>query len=205
MVIVSQPKPSALGALPDLLAHYDTTQILTNGQTAAHDSFRELTRQAAEQSLNLMSVTAGHTIVTSDGVQIMVLSPTAPIPADDDFDDAALVVRVTYGDTSFLIMPELSPQAEQALVKSRWYFKSTVLVLPSHGHKKVNSPDFLRKADPQVAVAMVAAGNRSNLPHQETQERLAVLGDVPLFRTDRNGTIEMVTNGQRLWLYTESE
>jgi len=57
---------------------------------------------------------------------------------------------------------------------------------------------------PQVAVISVGVDNAYGHPNAETLTRL---GTSPakdsIFRTDVNGTVELITDGRRLWVRTE--
>jgi competence protein ComEC len=76
-----------------------------------------------------------------------------------------------------------------------------VLELPARGSDKANPAAFLQKVHPQIAVVSVGAGNRAGLPDPAVQSRLQTLTGATLYRTDKNGTIEMVTDGHTLWIY----
>jgi competence protein ComEC len=57
----------------------------------------------------------------------------------------------------------------------------------------------LSAVDPQVAVVSAGADNRFGHPAPEVLSRYAEQG-IPVLRTDELGTIEFVTDGQRLWV-----
>ena len=57
--------------------------------------------------------------------------------------------------------------------------------------------------DPAYAVISVGAENRFGHPQEAALDRLAHLGEVEILRTDEQGTVEFVTDGQRLWVQTE--
>jgi competence protein ComEC len=200
MLIVTQPKSSVINALPALLDRYDVGLVLTNGQTAESDEYRALVRAWGSKQ---MSVAAGYHLETDDGVTLEILHPQALPDAEADPDQEALVLRVSYGETSFLITPELDASAEKELLEAGWYAGSTVLVLPAHGSDKANPDWFLQAVHPQAAVAMVEAGNRTELPASGTLDRLQTLSAGPVYRTDQQGTVEMVTDGRTLWVYPE--
>ena len=208
LVLVSQPKSSAIGAVPALLENYRPSLILTNGQTAASESIQALLAMAGTHSWPVHTVTAGYTIRTSDGIEIMILYPP-PLPPDQitnkTLDEMPLVIRVQYKNTSLLVVPEISEGVRDDLIHSPAYFESTIVVLPSHGHRRVNTIEFLHKVKPRVAIVMVAAGNRSDLPHTETLTRLASEGDPKVFRTDQHGTTEIITDGNQMWIYPETQ
>ena len=61
--------------------------------------------------------------------------------------------------------------------------------------------EFLAVVNPQLAVISVGADNRFGHPGDEVMERLEEkLGSENIYRTDRHGTIEFITDGERLWV-----
>jgi competence protein ComEC len=68
-----------------------------------------------------------------------------------------------------------------------------------HGSKYSTSPEFLSAVDPQVAVISVGEGNTFGHPSDEI---LARLNGMEVYRTDERGTITFSTDGERLWVKT---
>lgn len=203
MLIITQPKSSAIDALPALLDRYEIQSVLTNGQTTDRDSYQALDRIWRARGTSVVAVSAGYRLVSDDNITLEVLHPQGPPGANADVEDTGLVLRISYGDTSFLITTDLSARAEETMLSAGWYVGSTVLLLPAHGNPTANSAVFLRAAQPQVTVVTVGAGNRSGLPAPETINRLREATSGPLYRTDQHGTVEMVTDGHTLWVSTE--
>ncbi len=203
MLIVTQPRTSSTAALPALLDHYRVEQVLYTGHDSDSDAYTALVRAWEKHDIDVLHVSAGYRVVTGDGLILEILHPQSPPAPDDDDDTTAMIIRARYGNTSFLIMPVIDEKAEAALVNAGWYAGSTVLELPAHGRAEVNSEAFLQMISPQVGVVGVAAGNRAGLPATETVERLHTLTGQTLYRTDQHGTVEMVTDGDTLWIYTE--
>lgn len=54
--------------------------------------------------------------------------------------------------------------------------------------------------NPQVVVTSISAANLAGLPDAEVLQ--ALLG-YSLLRTDQNGWIELITDGERLWVKVE--
>jgi len=66
-------------------------------------------------------------------------------------------------------------------------------------------PQFLVAADPEVAVISVGADNSFGHPSLEVVERLIDrVGEDNIYRTDEDGTIEFITDGERLWVKADS-
>ncbi|HVO71866.1 MAG TPA: ComEC/Rec2 family competence protein [Aggregatilineaceae bacterium] len=203
MLIITQPKNSVIDALPALLDRYEIKSVLTNGQTGDSDSYEALARLWQARGTRVLAVSAGYRLVTGDHVTLEILHPQVLPVANADIEDASMVIRVSFGDASFLITSDLSARAEDIMLRAGWYIGSTVLMLPAHGSPTANTAVFLRAAQPQVAVATVGAGNRSGLPAPETVEMLREVTSGPLYRTDQQGTVEMTTDGHMLWIATE--
>jgi protein involved in polysaccharide export with SLBB domain len=56
---------------------------------------------------------------------------------------------------------------------------------------------FIRAVSPNLAVISVGQDNKYGHPATEVLERL---NDIDVLRTDENGTIELFTDGQTLWM-----
>jgi len=70
-----------------------------------------------------------------------------------------------------------------------------------HGSETSTSLQFLVAVDPEVAVISVGTDNTFGHPGPEVVERLIDrLGEDNVYRTDENGTVELITDGERLWV-----
>lgn len=70
---------------------------------------------------------------------------------------------------------------------------------PSWGGATSLTPRFLREASPQLVIISVGE-NTFGHPAPET---LAKLSSLTILHTDEEGTIEVVTDGERYWVVTE--
>jgi len=79
-----------------------------------------------------------------------------------------------------------------------------VLKVAHHGSKTSATPQFLAVVAPEVDVISVGANNTFGHPSPEVVERLEEkLGKNKVYLTSKNGTIEFITDGERLWLNAE--
>jgi competence protein ComEC len=77
-----------------------------------------------------------------------------------------------------------------------------VLKAAHHGSCSSTSPEFLEAVEPQVVVISVGADNDFGHPCADVLERLEGR-DVPAYRTDERGTVEVVSDGTQVWVETE--
>ena len=76
----------------------------------------------------------------------------------------------------------------------------TALLLAESGYAPANPPGWIEKLNPRVVLLSVAAGDWQGLPSPET---LQAVQDYNLLRTDRNGWIQLSTDGEQLWVEVE--
>ena len=69
------------------------------------------------------------------------------------------------------------------------------LLLAENGYAPANPPGLIARLRPQVALLSVAPGDRQGMPDPET---LQALEGYTLLRTDRNGWIEITTDGEQM-------
>ena len=93
----------------------------------------------------------------------------------------SVVLHITDGDVTFLL-----PGDKEDI--ERWEAK--ILVVPNHGSAGVKLGNL-----PEVALISVGQNNRYNYPTQETLDLFESAG-VHVYRTDQDGTITIVSDGQ---------
>ncbi|MCC7448961.1 MAG: ComEC/Rec2 family competence protein [Anaerolineae bacterium] len=199
MLIVTQPRPAAITALPPLLERYTVKTVITNGQRAGNGPYRVLATTLAQAGAPVLAVTAGYQVQTSDGLTLAVLNPPQPPDARTGWDDAPLILRLTYGSASFLLMPELSERGMQAARQAADDWHATVIQLPSNGAAKANPTDWLDTLTPQAVVILAEPGDRTAQPADSVIQNLKDRG-VPIYRTDTQGTVAVATDGAQLWI-----
>jgi competence protein ComEC len=110
-----------------------------------------------------------------------------------------LILRLSYGDASFLLTTDLTEKGVKDALATGYIRQATVLQLASNGGEKENPDEWIKAADPQIAVVEAEQGNKSAQPASTVLDRLRA---IPIYRTDLQGTIEMATDGKQIWIST---
>ena len=71
-----------------------------------------------------------------------------------------------------------------------------------HGSDTSTSAEFLVAVDPRVAVISVGAENPFGHPTPEVMARLERRLGEDIYLTSEGGTVELITDGDRLWVET---
>jgi competence protein ComEC len=198
VLFITQPDVFQFGALPAVLARYNTGIVLQNGQDNLSEAYIELQEALADRQV--MPVTAGYTLDVDDGVRVEVLHPQRQPELGEHLGEGSLVLRISYGEISFLLTSQVNVDGQVAILDSPHWPLATVMQMPHHGASRSLDSDFLAAVQPQAVVLQSDRANLLGHPHGDT---LAMLGEIPLYRTDQNGVIHFWTDGQQLWVQTQ--
>ena len=119
-------------------------------------------------------------------------------------NDQSLVLRISYGQTSFLLPGDIDAASENKIIENQDEIKSQVLKSAHHGSNTSSSKAFLERVSPQVVVISVGEGNVYGFPSQEILELYKEIG-ATIFRTDEQGAIEISSDGQKISVRTAIE
>jgi competence protein ComEC len=206
MVVLTHPHQDHLAGLIEVLKHYRVEKVLYPDLDYASPLYNEWLGLIAVNEIDSSIAGAGQRIDMGDGVIIDVLSPPALYfsGTQSDVDNNGIVLRISDGNVSFLLTADIMKEAESVLLSERADLACTVLKVAHHGSDTSTTPEFLAVASPQLAVIFTGADNKFGHPDEDVLERLAqVVGEDNIYRTDRQGTIEFITDGERLWVVME--
>ena len=118
---------------------------------------------------------------------------TDSILDQDNLNLSSIIIRLEYGENSFLFMGDAEEENEEQI---SWP-KTDVLKVGHHGSNTSSSEKFIQEVQPKYSIIMVGKDNSYKLPKQETIEKLNNIGS-KIYRTDENGTIEIISNGENI-------
>ena len=120
-----------------------------------------------------------------------------------DTNDYSIVIRLDYGETSFVFTGDATFESEEQMLKANpsSAFKCNVLKLGHHGSRTSTSEEFLAACDPDMAIISCGEGNSYGHPTQEVLDRLDN-ANVPFLRTDFEGTIILYSNKNEVYRLT---
>ena len=120
-----------------------------------------------------------------------------PLEDYDNLNDDSLVMRLEYGDTSFLFTGDMTSKAEKDLINDGADLRCDVLKVGHHGSSGSSCYQFLYEAQPGIGVISCEKGNSYGHPHEETLSRLND-ADVTVYRTDLEGSIVIFSDGMKV-------
>jgi competence protein ComEC len=109
------------------------------------------------------------------------------------------VIKIVYGETSFLFTGDVERKTENFLFEHYGSFlKSDVLKIPHHGSNTSSSKDFIESVKPRFALVSSGIGNKFNHPSPRVIKRLKESG-VKILRTDKNAAVFLRSDGKNIY------
>ena len=196
-VICTHAHEDHVGGLPSVLSVYPTAAVYAPTRTYSSNIFDDFLYYTDQQRLEVTIPAPGDTLTVGDAV----LTVLGPVQSYAETNDTSIVVRLDYGDTSFLFTGDMEVAAENNML-DYWsdnsdIFHVDVLKVGHHGSDTSTGYRFLYEVDPTYGVIPVGKDNSYGHPHAEPLSRLRDAG-VTLLRTDELGHILAVSDGKEI-------
>ncbi len=194
--VISHPQADHMGGLVYLLEHMPVAEIWDTSNRHSSQLYGRLKGLADSLGVPVRRLTSGE-VVQLGAVDVFVLSPdTLQLAHARNMNDASLVLKVRYGDTSLLLMGDAERIVELRLLAYGDFLQSDWLKAGHHGAGTSSTPAFLKACRPAGAVVSVGEGNPFRHPSAEVMTRLQETARV-VHRTDRDGALVLRSDGRR--------
>ncbi|MEZ4539891.1 MAG: DNA internalization-related competence protein ComEC/Rec2 [Chloroflexota bacterium] len=204
VVIATHPDADHIAGLVDVIERYQVSMLITNGADPADDPDYAALLAAAEARGSVVHVARkGEVLLLDEGVRLEIIH-AGKDGGMEDRNDASVVARLRYGELTVLLTGDAGGAAEAAMLRDGEPLTATVLKAGHHGANTSSSEAFLRVVSPQVMIISAGRGNSYGHPHPAMLARAAAVGATVL-RTDELGTLELTSDGTRVWWMAEHE
>ncbi len=193
VIVATHVDADHIGGLSGALNYASVGTAYCPVTTGTTETFQSFVKYLAQRGKQITVPTAGESFALG-GAQVQILGP---LHRAEDSNDNSIVLKVSFGATSFLFTGDAERAEEQDLLNAGVNLQSTVLKVGHHGSDTSTSYPFLRAVAPQYAVISVGAGNSYGHPTEAVLLRLRD-ADVTTFRTDMQGEITAVSDGQTI-------
>lgn len=195
LIISTHPDSDHLGGLIEVVKRYKVNKILTTSVNSDTKEFEEWERVIQEKNIPVQIAKAGQIITLSKNVKMEVVSPSEDYENKnvEDLNHTSIVNRLVFGDLEILFTGDAEEKRERELLLSGVNLDADILKVGHHGSKKSTTSEFIKAVSPEVAIIQVGENNRYNHPTKEVLERLA---GITIYRNDKNGRIEVKSNGR---------
>lgn len=189
IVVATHPDADHIGGLIPVLDNMTIEQFYDSGKVHTSQTFEEMLTRIDEKNIPYHVPKIGDDIEFDKGVNVKVLN--ANDQATDN-NDASIVLKMTYGNVSFLLTGDAGVALEKEMLQ--YDVKATVLKAGHHGSNTSSSEEFIQAVKPEVTILSYGKDNKYGHPHAEIVDRLQAIGS-KIYATVDLGTITVSTDG----------
>ncbi len=131
----------------------------------------------------------------SDEVQQQII-------ATEDHNARSIVLYLEFGKFDALLTGDAPIATELALVNQHLIQPINALKVGHHGAKTSTSTQFLKNSKPELSLISCGLNNQYDHPDVEVVSNLEEWSG-RLLRTDLQGSVELVTDGEKYWLFVD--
>ncbi|CAN5125959.1 ComEC/Rec2 family competence protein [soil metagenome] len=204
-VIESHPDKDHIGGLAEVINRYDVGLFMEPGVESPSRIDDGLRSRVQAKNIQGILARRGLTLDFGDGVKFVVLFPNQDVSSWET-NDASIVGKLVYGESSFLLTGDSTKKSEYLLLGlDKTILKSTVLKAGHHGSRTSSSVPYIQVVKPEYAVISAGKDNSYGHPHKETIDELNSVGAKIISTEDTKygkglGTILFETDGYSLIL-----
>ena len=182
-----------LGGLVKCLDNFEVEHVLGSDYVHTSDLFNTFMNTATAHAIIVEYPSVGDTYEFGTGSFTVM----APDGISQNSNDNSVVIRLVNGNNSFMFMGDAEETSEQDMISTGMNLDCDVLSVGHHGSASSTTWDFLEATSPSYAVISCGINNQYNHPSADTMGRLSDMG-IPVFRTDKQGTIIAVSDGTNI-------
>lgn len=211
VMVLTHPHADHLTGLISVLKRYEVIHYFTENVKNDTAIYKRLQSILADKKITAKFTFSGDRIDFSDKTKLLTVWPDEnwfnnQRPEDITNDNISLdvngfsvVQKLSYGNFNALLTADAGVLIEDKIAKL--VGKVDVLKVPHHGSKSGMSDYFLTGIKPSLAVISVATKNRYGHPSKTALDLLQKY-NIKTLQTDKNGEIEVVSDGKTFNVYT---
>ena len=192
-VVFTHPDSDHIGNADYVVQNYTIKNIIMPDKVSTTKTYERMIDAIENSQATVIKAEPGYEFYLGALLNTIL----APNDDYDDPNDASVVIKSTFGDTSIMLTGDAEKESEADMVKlySKDVLDCDVLKVGHHGSRTSTSQAFLDAVDPTIALISCGEGNKYGHPLPETLQRLEKKG-IKIYRTDKDGSIVLRTDGK---------
>ena len=191
-VIGTHAHEDHIGGMDNIIKNFEIKHFYMPNVEVDMITYQEIKKELQKKNILYETPKLDNTLTLSNA-KIKVLS----IGDDkEDINSTSIVLKVTYQNTSYLLMADATSDVEQKILNKN--IQSDLIKIGHHGSNHSSSATFLNKVKPKYAIISVGTPNDYGFPKKVTLDKLERIG-ANILRTDELGTIIASSDGNNIY------
>ncbi|MFB6117969.1 lamin tail domain-containing protein [Halosegnis sp.] len=197
-----------IGGNAAVIDYYETEAngigaVYDPGIAAGTETYSEYLDAIEQHDVTLYETREGDTIAF-EGVAVQVLGPPEPYIENEARNENSIVLKLGFGQTSFLFTGDAEDDQEAYLVEEYGtQLDATLMKAGHHGSDSSTSGALLDAAQPKAVVISSAYDSHYGHPNEAVLNRLAQR-DIPTYWTATHGDTVLVSDGETVTIKTQA-
>ncbi|MDP3982642.1 MAG: MBL fold metallo-hydrolase [bacterium] len=218
IVVLTHPQADHLNGLIEVMRRYQVKHFVTSPIGNATKGYQELTKVIQEGDTTIQNIYTGDEIKISN-ITLRTLWPSREYVEDNssatisanilgatttnaDLNDFSVILQLEYGAFDAVFTGDADENIQDEILAANTKLKPVeIFKIPHHGSRYGLLDEFIDRFEPGFAVISVGK-NQWGHPTPELLSRLS-LRSIPILRTDNDGDIVVITNGQQYWIESD--
>ena len=194
-LVETHPHEDHIGGMSKIIDKFEVSKFYAPKVTATTKAFERMINSLQKKSLKIVIAKAGINLDLGSDVNCQILAPNSD--SYKEVNNYSTVIKLNYGNTKFLFDGDAEKLSEDEMIAKGYDLSCDVLKLGHHGSRTATSDEFLKLAQPKIAIVSCGLNNDYGHPHKPTLTKLKAINS-KIYRTDKEGTIVLVSNGTRI-------
>jgi competence protein ComEC len=193
-IVATHADADHIDGLNDIMRNFHVRAAFV-GRAPPYDAeYRRFAATATETGVPLHLIGRGDALQFG-AISVEVLWPErATAISAPSVNDDSVVLRLRFGERSFLLTGDIERNTENALVHAPETLRSDVVKVAHHGSRTSSTESFVAATSPRYAIISVGLNSIFGHPHKEVLMRWTA-GSAQVFTTGSSGTITINTDG----------
>lgn len=194
-VVATHPHSDHVGSLDEVIEAFEVKNVimprLTEVNTPSNSIYSDLLKAVKASGAKVIAAKAGKEYTLGDAVMTVL----GPVNQSDNLNNMSVVVRVDYGESSFLFQGDAEIDEENDILETGADIDCDILKVGHHGSYTSSSTNYLKKVTPEIAVISCGIDNDYDHPHDKPLKRIKKHTQ-EIYRTDLCSDIVITSDGE---------
>jgi len=205
LVVLTHPHADHLVGLIEVIKRYDIKKILMTDAVNNTSEYKELSNLITEKNIPVEFAKQDQKISLGNKLYFNIYWPSQSYKDKEisNFNNTSIVGKLIYENVTFLLTGDAEKEVLNKIVTQYGnQLKSDVYKVAHHGSKNATNVNLIKIVNPEIAIVSAGLDNPFGHPSDIALKALTD-SNVKIFRTDQNGTVEIISDGINFWTKIE--